>query len=226
MQNTATSDGRRLRGDESRRAVLRLAVDQASLTGLDGLTIGGLASELGVSKSNVATLFGSKLDLQLATIDAARTVFIDTVITPALARPRGLQRLIALIELWLDYSEGRVFAGGCFFRAVGADASAKDDAARDLLAQIDAEWLAFVTRAVREAEPELPGLAGRTDAAEVLAFEIGSMLEAANSMSLLHRTSRGYALARSAVRDRLVALGAPPDITLSPGPRAPLSEGH
>lgn len=221
MQLTpATPDGRRQRGDESRRAVLRLAVDQASLSGLDGLTIGGLANELGVSKSNVATLFGSKLDLQLATIEAARAVFIEKVITPALARPRGLRRLIGLVELWLDYSEGRVFAGGCFFRAVGADASAKDDAARELLARIDEDWLAFLTRAVREAEPELPGLAGRTNAAEVLAFEIGAMLDAANMASLLHRTSRGYSLARSGIRDRLIALGAPADIGLSADPAA------
>ncbi len=221
MHNTATPDGRRLRGDESRRGILRVAMDQASLSGLDGLTIGGLASELGVSKSNVATLFGSKLDLQLATIEAARAIFIEKVIRPALARPHGLRRLLALVELWLDYSESRVFAGGCFFRAVAADASAKDDAARDLLARIDAEWLAFVTRAVHEAEPELPGLAGRPDAADALAFEIGAMLEAANSSSLLHRTSRGYALARSGIRDRLIALGAPADTTLSPAPTAP-----
>lgn len=221
MPNTAvTSDGRRQRGDESRRAILRLAVDQASLSGLDGLTIGGLASELGVSKSNVATLFGSKLDLQLATIEAARAVFIEKVITPALARPRGLRRLNGLVELWLAYSEGRVFAGGCFFRAVGADASAKDDGARELLARIDEEWLAFVTRAVREAEPELPGLAGRSDAAEVLAFEINALLDAANMTSLLHRTSRGYSLARSGIRDRLIALGAPAEIALLPDPSA------
>ena len=128
MTDTATRDGRRLRGDASRRAVLRLAVDQASLSGLDSLTIGTLAADAGVSKSNVATLFGSKLDLQLATIEAAREIFIDAVIAPALAEPHGLARLVAIVELWLDYSESRVFAGGCFFRAVAADASAKDDA--------------------------------------------------------------------------------------------------
>ena len=61
MTDTATHDGRRLRGDASRRAVLRIAVDQASLSGLDSLTIGALATDAGVSKSNVATLFGSML---------------------------------------------------------------------------------------------------------------------------------------------------------------------
>lgn len=212
MTDTATRDGRRLRGDASRRAVLRLAVDQASLSGLDSLTIGAFAADAGVSKSNVATLFGSKLDLQLATIEAAREIFIDTVIAPALAQPHGLPRLVAIVELWLDYSESRVFAGGCFFRAVAADASAKDDPARDLLVGIDEEWYVFLARAVREAE--LPGLAGRADGPELLAFEITAMLDAANIGSLLHRSMRGYALARSGIRDRLIALGAPAGIRL------------
>lgn len=212
MTDTATRDGRRVRGDASRRAVLRLAVDQASLSGLDSLTIGALAADAGVSKSNVATLFGSKLDLQLATIEAAREVFIDAVIAPALSAPHGLPRLVAIVELWLDYSESRVFAGGCFFRAVAADASAKDDAARELLVEVDEEWFAFLARAVRESE--LPGLEGRADGPDVLAFEITAMLDAANIGSLLHRSTRGYALARAGIRDRLLALGAPASITL------------
>jgi len=212
MTDTATRDGRRLRGDASRRAVLRLAVDQASLSGLDSLTIGTLAADAGVSKSNVATLFGSKLDLQLATIEAAREIFIDSVIAPALAQPHGVARLVAIVQLWLDYSESRVFAGGCFFRAVAADASAKDDAARALLVEVDEEWFVFLARAVREAE--LPGLADRPDGPDLLAFEITAMLDAANIGSLLHRSTRGYALARRGIRDRLIALGAPPSISL------------
>ncbi len=212
MTDTATRDGRRVRGDASRRAVLRLAVDQASLSGLDSLTIGTLAADAGVSKSNVATLFGSKLDLQLATIEAAREIFIDAVIAPALGQPHGVARLVAIVELWLDYSESRVFAGGCFFRAVAADASAKDDAARELLVSIDEEWFVFLARAVRESQ--LPGLEGRADGPELLAFEITAMLDAANIGSLLHRSTRGYALARSGIRDRLIALGAPASISL------------
>ena len=212
MPDTVTRDGRRLRGDASRRAVLRRAVDQASLSGLDSLTIGTLAADAGVSKSNVATLFGSKLDLQLATIEAAREIFIDSVIAPALAQPHGVARLVAIVQLWLDYSESRVFAGGCFFRAVAADASAKDDAARALLVEVDEEWFVFLARAVRESE--LPGLAGRPDGPDLLAFEITAMLDAANIGSLLHRSTRGYALARTGIRDRLIALGAPASISL------------
>ena len=205
MPESAVLDGRRQRGDASRRAILRRAVDEASLSGLDGLTIGGLATELGISKSNVATLFGSKLDLQLATIEAAREIFIDAVIVPGLAAPHGLGRLWAIVDAWLVYSESRVFAGGCFFRAVAADASAKDDAARALLVEIDEEWFRFLGRAVRESAVELPGL--DLEDADALAFEITALLDAANLTSLLHRSNRGYVLARTSIRNRLAGLG-------------------
>lgn len=205
MSGTVTEDRRRLRGDASRRAILRRAVDEASLVGLDGLTIGSLAADIGISKSNVATLFGSKLDLQLATIEAAREIFIDAVIVPGLAAPHGLARLWAIVDAWLVYSESRIFAGGCFFRAVSADASSKDDAARALLVEIDNEWAEFLTRAVRESAAELPGLALAD--AETLAFEITALLDAANLTSLLHRSSRGYELARSSIRARIAGLG-------------------
>lgn len=207
MTQTAVADRRRQRGDASRRAILRHAVDEASLAGLDGLTIGGLATDLGISKSNVATLFGSKLDLQIATIEAAREIFIDTVIMPGLAAPHGLGRLWAIVEAWLEYSESRTFAGGCFFRAVAADASAKDDAARALLVEIDEEWFQFLARAIRESAAEL-GLA--LDDVDALAFEITALLDAANLTSLLHRTSRGYVLARASIRSRLAGLEAAP----------------
>src|SRR5688572_12108756 len=107
-------DGRRLRGDESRRVILAHAIDTASVDGLEGLTIGRLADAAGHSKSGVATLFGSKEQLQLATVASAREVFIDTVVAPARANTdRGLARVCALLEKWLDYSEDRVFSGGC-----------------------------------------------------------------------------------------------------------------
>lgn len=201
---TMEVDGRRRRGDASRQAVLARAVQLASTVGLDGLSIGHLAAEVGASKSGVAALFGTKLDLQLATIQAARSVFIATVIEPALRVPRGLARLWAICDLWLDYSAGRVFEGGCFFRAVSAENGSKPGEVRDTLAVIDTEWLAFIERAATMAESELPGLQDP----ERLAFEIVAIMDGANTASLLHGSSRFYDLARAAIRDRLIALGA------------------
>src|SRR5262245_66404248 len=94
-------DGRLLRGARSRQAILSHAVDVASLEGLTGLTIGRLASDLGVSKSNVQTLFGTKENLQVATAEFAREAFLAAVVHPALAEPPP--RLPALTEAWLAY---------------------------------------------------------------------------------------------------------------------------
>ena len=76
-------DGRRERGRRTRESILETAVQLASVEGLDGITIGRLATELGMSKSGLFAHFGSKEELQLATIDAAREIFVETVIAPA-----------------------------------------------------------------------------------------------------------------------------------------------
>lgn len=204
-------DGRKRRGNASRQAVLDSAVQLASIEGLSGLSIGQLAAELGASKSGVIALFGTKLDLQLATVQAARSIFIASVIEPALRVQRGLPRLWAICDLWLDYSDARVFAGGCFFRAVSAENGPKPGPVRDALAEIDREWLAFIERAADMAGPELP----RLQDAEQLAFEVMAIMDGANSASVLHGSARFYGLARTAIRDRLIALGADPD-DLSP----------
>ena len=105
------------RGDASRRLVLANAADLASVDGLDGLSIGRLAEVANVSKSGIATLFGTKERLQLATVAAARERFQATVIEPARVEPRGIRRLVALFDAWIAYSRDRVFPGGCFFVA-------------------------------------------------------------------------------------------------------------
>src|SRR5208337_1366422 len=98
----APSDGRRARGERSRAAVLERSVQMASRDGLEGLTIGALAAELEIHKSSVFALFGSKEELQLATLAAARGIFIDVVIAPVLASVEGLPRLFAIGETWCD----------------------------------------------------------------------------------------------------------------------------
>src|SRR3954451_17694023 len=117
MTSTATAapDGRRLRGDSSRRAVMAVAVDLASVDGLDGLSMGALAARSGMSKGGVVALFGSKEQLQLATVHAAIEVLTEHVLVTALSQKGGIARLQVLTESFLRYSQSRVFAGGCFF---------------------------------------------------------------------------------------------------------------
>lgn len=189
--------------------MLSYAVDIASVDGLDGLTIGRLADAARHSKSGIATLFGSKEQLQLATVAAARDVFVEHVIAPARARTgRGLARVCALVELWLQYSERRVFAGGCFFSAATAEFDSKPGAVRDAIVAAYSSWEGYLTASIEHAMAagELPGL----DDAGQLAFEIDACLEAANTRSLMSDTPAPYARAATAVRARLLALGADP----------------
>src|SRR5271170_2654060 len=112
-------------GARTRDTILRAAADLASVEGLDGLSIGRLATELAMSKSGLFAHFGSKEDLQLATIEEARQRYVQQVIAPALAAGTGITRLSALCEAFLSYIERRVFPGGCFFAAAVAEFDGK-----------------------------------------------------------------------------------------------------
>src|SRR4051794_23483032 len=166
----AKTDGRVRRGDETRRAVLRRAVDLASVEGLDGVTIGRLAEELSISKSGLFAHFGSKEALQLSTIRAARAIFAQTVVVPAMAKPAGMARLRALLEGWIDYSRGREFPGGCFFARATHEYASRPGAVRDALAEVDQEWLRLIATAVDEAR-ELGEVRSEVDARQ-LAYEL------------------------------------------------------
>jgi AcrR family transcriptional regulator len=203
---TTSTDGRIRRGDETRRAVLRRAVDLASVEGLDGVTIGRLAQELSISKSGLFAHFGSKEELQLATIRAARAIFAQAVVVPARAQPAGLARLRALLEAWLDYSRGRQFPGGCFFSRATHEYAARPGPVRDALAEVDREWLELVATTVEEAR-ELGEVRDDVDARQ-LAFELDAYLDSANLRSLLVGGQAFNDLARAAFEERLDAVAA------------------
>src|SRR3990170_471148 len=187
----ATLDGRIARGIRSRPAIVKLPADIASVDGLDSLSIGGLATRASLSKSGVIGLFGSKEELQLATVAAAREVFVDNVIKPALEKKGGIDRLHALVDAWLRYSEYRVFTGGCFFAAATAELGARQGPVRDAIAQAMDEWNTFVARTVSRAI-ERGELQPPADADQI-AFEITAILDAANARSLLFDSTEPYA---------------------------------
>ena len=126
-------------------------VDLASVEGLDGVTIGRLAEELSISKSGLFAHFGSKEALQLATIRAARAIFSQTVVVPALSKPAGMARLRSLVDGWIDYSRGREFPGGCFFSRATHEYASRPGAVRDALAEVDEEWLRLLAATIEEA---------------------------------------------------------------------------
>ncbi len=204
VQKDQIVDGRVERGERTRRHILDLAVNLASVEGLEGLSIGGLADKLGMSKSGLFASFGSKEELQLAAIEHASQIFIDAVVRKAMIAPRGLPRLWALCDSWLDYAGRKVFRGGCFFAATTAEFDSHPGPIRDRLAALMKEWLSTLEVAVRKAQ-EAGHLRADADPAQ-LAFEIHSLFLGANWAFQLHGDSAAFDRARGAIRQRLTAL--------------------
>jgi AcrR family transcriptional regulator len=198
----------RPRDEGTRNAILRRAADIASQDGLEGLSIGRLATDLGVSKSGLFGYFGSKEELQLATIRAAMGVYLDEVIRPALTVPPGLGRLRRLCENWLSYSQRRVFPGGCFFFTVTAEVDARPGRVRDTIAAASLDWSRLVTFTIEDAR-QLGDVTEDTDA-DQLAFELIAFMESANATSLLHDDPIAYQRGRTAIRKRLDAAATDP----------------
>jgi AcrR family transcriptional regulator len=187
----------------SRGAILDLAVQMASREGLEGLTMGALAAKLDVPKSSVFALFGSKEELQLATLAAARRILIDQVVGPAAPAAEGVARLRALGEAWCDYLTADVFAGGCFLCAASAEMDGRPGPVRDAVAAVMSEWLAIlaanIDAAVRSGEFD----SGLDSAA--MAFRLNALGMAANWQYQLFKDQRGVAHARAAWRAEIIA---------------------
>jgi AcrR family transcriptional regulator len=169
--------------------------------------VGLLASKLRMSKSGLFAHFGSMEGLQLAVIEAARDVFIQAVTRPALAAPRGLPRLWALVDGWLSYVERKVFRGGCFFAAVSIEFDGRPGAIRDRIAAVMREWMMVLRVAVEKAVA-----AGHLHTAtppDLLAFELHALSMEANWSFQLFGEPRAFALARAAAATRLRSAATP-----------------
>jgi len=191
---------RRPRGLKTRQAILRKAVNLASLEGLEGLTIGKLASALRISKSGLFAHFGSKEDLQCAVVDAARDIFVEKVVRPAYEF-HGLKRLRALCENWLSYGERRVFPGGCFFSAASLEFDDRPGRVRDQIVVLMKKWLGSLEYAARDAQ--LTGELKKEVDVRQLAFELQALAMGANWSSRLFRDPSAFRMVRGAILQRI-----------------------
>jgi AcrR family transcriptional regulator len=192
------------RGLRTRRAILQRAVDIASAEGLEGLTVGRLAEDLGMSKSGLFAHFGSKEELQLATVETARQIFIDQISRPALAAPKGMPRLWSLIDRWLAHIDQGIFKGGCFFTAASFEFDSRRGPVRDRIADIMREWIGVLVRALEQAQK-----AGHIDPkidATGIAFEIQSMAIGGHWANQLLEDRQSYARSRAAIIEKLRAI--------------------
>ncbi|MGH3517532.1 MAG: TetR/AcrR family transcriptional regulator [Haloechinothrix sp.] len=121
------------KGESTKRVILDEAAEIASKVGLQGLTIGTLATKTALSKSGLFAHFRSKESLQLAVLQHARTRFIDNVLRPAVAMPRGEPRVRELFERWLGWFRGDVLTGGCVFTAAAMELDDQPGPVRDFL---------------------------------------------------------------------------------------------
>ncbi len=191
---------RRPRGLKTRHAILKKAVNIASIEGLEGLTVGKLASLLRISKSGLFAHFGSKEELQSAVVEEARRIFIEKVIRPAY-EAQGLKRLRSLCEHWLNYAEEKVFPGGCFFAAASLEFDDRPGRVRDQIVDSMKKWLGVLEQAVRDAQAA-GEIKKDVDAAD-LAFELQALALGANWASRLFRDEGVFRSSRRAILERI-----------------------
>lgn len=175
----------------------------ATVEGIDGLSIGRLADAVGMSKSGLFAHFGSKEELQLATIETADAIFTEEVVAPALAAGTGVVRLRALADRFLDHVEHTVFPGGCFFASVTAEMDTRPGPVRDRAAQLVSDWIQLLESGVREGQAE-----GTIDVDEdpaQLVFELHAYLLLANQQFVMRQDRAPLERARHALNRRLAA---------------------
>jgi AcrR family transcriptional regulator len=194
------------KGERTKHAILDAAAALATQEGLEPLSIARLAEATGMSKSGLFAHFGSKEELQLDTVDHAAAMFVDEVIAPARAAPRGVARVWALCDRMVDYSERQVFPGGCFFACTSFEFNNRPGPVRDRIKEMMRSWLSYLEHAVEQAQ-EAGELDPQLSAREV-AFQLDAFAQSANAQFQLFRDERVFEEARRAIRDRIESLRA------------------
>ena len=192
------------KGQRTRSSILEVAAALATEEGLDPLSIGRLAEATGMSKSGLFAHFGSKEELQLATVDHAAALFVAEVIDPARSAPKGLARIWALCDHMIGYSERQVFPGGCFFAATSFEFNNRPGPVRDRIETMMRSWLSYLKHAVEQAQD-----AGELDpkvSAREIAFQLDAFAQASNAQYQLFRDPQVFDDARRAIQERLESL--------------------
>lgn len=188
-------------GERSRAAILREAARLATVEGLDGLSLSRLAAAVGMSKSGLFAHFGSKEELQLATVGAASAIFDELVIEPAGAQAPGLPRLRAYVDRFLAHVEEGVFPGGCFFIAAMGELATHPGPVRDDAMAFSQRWLTLLAEQVAAAQ-SAGALDPAADPAQV-AFELHSYMVLGNMQFIAAGDRAALDRVRRAVDDRL-----------------------
>jgi len=137
------------KGNTTRARIVETALRAASVEGLEGISLGKVAGDIGMSKSGLFAHFDSKEALQVDVIEAAAEKFAAVVVAPALSAPRGEPRLRALFEHWLKWEQNESLPGGCVFMHAVAELDDRPGPVRDALVRQQTMWLDTLAKAVR-----------------------------------------------------------------------------
>lgn len=189
----------------TRAAIIEQALSIARREGLEGLTIGALAERLDMSKSGVFAHFGSREELQLAVLNQYAARFVETVLRPAVARPRGLPRLRAVLKNWLAHLAEEIEAG-CILIAGACEYDDRPGPLHDALVAIIEGWKGELLRAIHAAQSE--GHLNRRADAHQMVFEIYGLMLILHQDARLMRSSDSVQRARTAL-SRLIEAARP-----------------
>ncbi len=185
------------RGLETQQKILAKAVAIASAKGLESLTIGLLAKELNMSKSGLFGHFGSKENLQMATLAEAEREFKEHVVDPVINEIPGLVRLQKMLHHWLLHIENSQFRGGCFFSSVAAEFDSRPGSIRSKVAELTQLWLTALSDEIATAQ-KLEQLTIEV-AATQLAFEFRAFVQEANLAFHLLDNKQAFVQAKQAI---------------------------
>jgi AcrR family transcriptional regulator len=206
-QIPARAPVRETHGDRTHRAILEACVDLSTAEGLEGVSIGRLAREVGMSKSGVASHFPSKQALQLATVEHAARGYQDRVLDPRHGVDPGIGRLRAMMDAWLLYIDEIGYRGGCFFAAAANEFGGRSGPVRDLVAHYTARLIDALEREAHTAL-RLGELRSGVDPAR-LAFTLHACVQEANLRRRLLDERDAFEHARAAVADVFRQVVAP-----------------
>ena len=206
MEKTSPRRATRSDGLHSRETILNAAARLATIEGLEGMSIGRLAEHIGMSKSGLYAHFGSKEELQLATVDTASRIFQAEVIDPTESITNPVERLVALCDAFLAHLERDVFPGGCFFFSVSAEFDTRPGPVLNLVNDVIEGWNQTFRDLVQQAQDQ--GLISKDEDVVQLGWELDSFLLMGNMGWVVNRDSSPLNRARTAFRARLARASA------------------
>jgi AcrR family transcriptional regulator len=201
------SPQRTSKGEQTRAAILDVALALAAHEGLEGLTIGLIAERMRMSKSGVFAHFGAREELQIATLREYHRRFEEIVFTPSLSRPRGLPRLEAMIDNWVEHVRVSEIPNGCIYVSGAVEYDDRPGPVRDALVDMVTDWQNALRRAIVQAVDE-GHLRADTDNEQIV-YEIYGIILGLHHDARLLRAQNVVARARTALARLIDAYRTP-----------------